>query len=321
MLRRPQQQLLADHTAVPSPYRERMLAHGIERLARKQPVAARQHWQRMQGQLEFEQALRYRVERALALGAVRSELPDRLQWLDAIEPAEEDTALITRRLRAALSDEAWQELLGWIEALPQALRESERWRYWRARSLESLGYPEQAGAIYSDLAGERSYYGFMAADRDQQPYRLDHVPLTVDPALVESLALQPALQRVAELVRLDRYVDARREWHMATAGLDDVQLMAAAKLAQRLDWHPQAIFTLARTEYWDDLELRFPLQHSSEVAQAAGRHQLDDEWIYAIIRQESAFASDARSSAGALERASLANALSWRIISRSARPT
>ena len=53
----------------------------------------------------------------------------------------------------------------WIQALPKVLGDMERWRYWRARALEAQGEAEQAGLIYHALAGERSYHGFLAADR------------------------------------------------------------------------------------------------------------------------------------------------------------
>jgi soluble lytic murein transglycosylase len=79
-----------------------------------------------------------------------------------------------------------------------------------------------------------------------------------------------------------------------------MDLKAAAKLASRSGWHDRAIFTLAQTGYWDDLELRFPVQHAELVAENAGRHGIDKAWIFAVMRQESAFMDNARSHAGAL---------------------
>ena len=71
-------------------------------------------------------------------------------------------------------------------------------------------------------------------------------------------------------------------------------------MAEQAGWNDQAIFTLAKTRYWDDLELRFPLSYQHLVAHQAKAHQLDMSWIFAVIRQESAFMRDARSHAGAM---------------------
>jgi soluble lytic murein transglycosylase len=57
---------------------------------------------------------------------------------------------------------------------------------------------------------------------------------------------------------------------------------------------------VARTPYLDDLELRFPLAYHDRVMEQARAKDLDPAWMYAIVRQESAFIADARSPAGAL---------------------
>ncbi|KOR28629.1 hypothetical protein TI03_04285, partial [Achromatium sp. WMS1] len=74
---------------------------------------------------------------------------------------------------------------------------------------------------------------------------------------------------------------------------------AAANLANVWHWHDQAIITLARSDFWDDLDLRFPLKHLKLVKQAAQDNTIAPAWIFAIMRQESIFAQDAVSPAGA----------------------
>ena len=109
-----------------------------------------------------------------------------------------------------------------------------------------------------------------------------------------------AIRRAQELFALERWTEARREWHSATRDMNPTQLRAAAKLAKQRGWHDRAIFTLARTGYWDDLELRFPLEHAELVKANADLHGIDIAWVFAVMRQESAFMSNARSHAGAM---------------------
>ncbi|MFZ1574769.1 MAG: transglycosylase SLT domain-containing protein, partial [Chromatiaceae bacterium] len=110
----------------------------------------------------------------------------------------------------------------------------------------------------------------------------------------------PALERIRELQRLGRDADMRREWRTLTRDLEAPDLRAAATLAAGLGWHDQAIFTLARTDYWDDLELRFPLAYRDLVAEQAWQTGLPEDWIYGVIRQESVFNPTVASQAGAL---------------------
>lgn len=65
---------------------------------------------------------------------------------------------------------------------------------------------------------------------------------------------------------------------------------------------------LARSQYYhtgfsttlDDLELRFPLTYKKYIEKQAKHEKINPAWAFAVIRQESAFTTDARSSAGAL---------------------
>ncbi|OQX37349.1 MAG: hypothetical protein B0D84_00680 [Candidatus Sedimenticola endophacoides] len=162
-----------------------------------------------------------------------------------------------------------------------------------------MGEDEAAEALLRRLAGERSYHGFLAADLLGSDYHLTHTPLLLEQALIEGVARLPGVARARELLHLDRYLDARREWSLVTTGMEREQLQAAAKLAQSWQWHDRAIFTLARTKHWDDLELRFPLQHARHITAKALNQKLDDSWVYAVVRQESAFSHDAVSPSGA----------------------
>ncbi|TFH46824.1 MAG: lytic murein transglycosylase, partial [Lysobacterales bacterium] len=110
----------------------------------------------------------------------------------------------------------------------------------------------------------------------------------------------PGAMRARELFSLGRTVDARREWRMFIQNMTDEALVRAAKLAQDWGWHGRAIMTVALTSQLDDLEMRFPLAYHDRVLQQAKANGLNPAWVYAVVRQESAFIADARSPAGAL---------------------
>jgi soluble lytic murein transglycosylase len=163
-----------------------------------------------------------------------------------------------------------------------------------------LDWYDDADAIYTELARDRSYYGFLAADRIEGDYRLNHRSLEYSDHELRLLAAQPGAMRARELHSLGRAINARREWRMFTHGMSDQELARAAKLADGWGWHGRAIMTVARTPHLDDLEMRFPLAYRDRVLKQARAKDLDPAWMYAIVRQESAFIADARSPAGAL---------------------
>ncbi|MCB1789487.1 MAG: transglycosylase SLT domain-containing protein [Gammaproteobacteria bacterium] len=284
----------------PHPYREAMLAHGVRRLARSDTMEALRQWRNVSAQFDFSDTEKRRTEHYIARRLVREPDNDAYAFLGTITPGEKDEEVHEARVRAALMREDWAQVVEWIDAMPAAQRNGFDWQYWRARALEATGKVDEARAIYAVVARDRGYYGFLAADRIAAEYHLAHAPTPVGAELLEQVARIDAVRRAHELFALDRSIDARREWRVATQGMDVKHLQAAAKLAEQYGWHDRAIFTLAKTGYWDDLELRFPLQHADLVEQNAERHGIDNAWIFAVMRQESAFMRNAHSHAGAI---------------------
>ena len=282
------------------PYRETMLAHGVRRMAGLDGGAALDLWEQIESRYPFEEQQRHQVERRMALALERSPEERAYRLIKGLQPAADDDRLYTARLRAALLRGDWAQLLQDIPNWPHSERNSERARYWLARAQEARGQHGPAREAFQQLAKARSYYGFLAADRIGADYHLLHAETPVSPAERHAMQQKPGIRRAFELHALERDTEARREWRYATRDATHKPLKAAATLAEEAGWHDQAIFTLARTEYWDDLELRFPLRYQALIEQQAKQHQLDIAWIFAVIRQESAFMRDARSHAGAM---------------------
>jgi soluble lytic murein transglycosylase len=281
------------------PRREDILLHGVNRLVSSNPAQAADLWNDLQSRYPFTPSQHARIEGKLAIALMRNGNPEALEQFLRIEPCTTDRRLQEIRIITALLDEEWEQALTWMDVLPETERESERWRYWRARALDRLGFRDEAKTLFKAVSEERSYYGFLAADHISSKYRFAHARLEVSDSELAALRKHSGIRRARELMLLDRTVDARREWHFAKAGLTAAELKAAARLAKDWGWHDLAIFTLAKADYWDDLELRFPLLHKQQVERMAARRNLDTAWVFAVMRQESAFNPEARSPAGA----------------------
>lgn len=236
----------------------------------------------------------------VALQAALSHHPRALEWYAHADAAGLTDSQIAWRARAAMRAGDWKEVLASIQALsPQEARETT-WRYWRARALRNLGAKEASEGLLKGLADQQNFYGLLAADElgvSVVPSWDGWRPAAAD---LERVRAIPGIQRALELHRLGMDNEAVREWLWVTRGLDDRSLLAAAELARQANEPDRAINIAERTVQLHDLAQRFPTLHREALAAAAKQNDVDEALVYGIIRQESRFNSDARSSAGAM---------------------
>jgi soluble lytic murein transglycosylase len=244
-------------------------------------------------------ALRGRLQRAVALGEAYARLPGAVAAFDAVPAENADNPVQEWRVRAALWAGNYAKVLEWTERMPVTLSSQPRWRYWRARALAATAGAEAAAALFGQIAGLRDYYGYLAADRLQQPYELNIHPVPDDASLLRTLAADPGLIRGHALFDCDMTDDATAEWNAALVSMGPAVKIQAAHLASRWGWYGEAIALLAQADSWDDVPLRYPRPYGAFIAEASKLTQVPPDWILAIIRQESLYRKDAVSRADA----------------------
>ena len=293
--------LLAQSPGKDTPRQRKILVHALKRLAGRDPAQAERRWQKLWDHYPFTEQQRAEVLQAIGLNAAFKGLPDAYDWLAAIPRQWRNQTVQSWLVRSALKQRDWNKTLKATDSLDAELARKPEWRYWQAAALEQLQHPDQARPLFTELAGLRNYHGFLAADRMQLPYQLTARPIAhTEQELTQLRQQHPGLVRAHELLLINHNLQARREWYAATRHLGPRELELAAVLAHRWGWHDRAIISAAEAKALDDLELRFPLAHQQQVQQTASRYQLDPAWIFGVMRQESAFMSDARSPVGAL---------------------
>ena len=292
-------QLIEDPEAWRKPYPQLGLiyAHGVDRRARRDPLAAIAAWDRRKKDFEIPRQRYLELEKrlTLALGYRKNRLAySRLEKL-----SDDDAKVRDWRVRAALLEGNWQHVLDSLKRLNPEEKRQPKWQYWLGRALYATGDSIRADQVFRELAKDRSFYGFLAADHLQQDYQLSDRPVQLQQRQLAELANTGAFRMVEEFKYHQRNRDARRQWWFAISKLDKEQLLAAAKLAQRWGWDQIAIFTIARAQYWDDVNLRFPVTYAQEINRNAHERDLDPAIVYGLIRQESAFYPYAHSPVGA----------------------
>ena len=303
-IRRNPEYILKAHRYFPDNARPKMLrwmiADGLARMARKNPQQAAALWQQLNPIYSFNPQEREKILRRLSIALLKENTDDARAWLSKLDINIIDDKLSSLHVMTAIRDQDWSSALDWINRLSAEAQQKPKWFYWRARALEAVGELAEARSYYLVNTDSRNYYGFLAADRIGQVYRLTHRPVGYSTKKMDQIEKIPAILRARELLTLRRAADARREWNYAVGRMNHPQMLTAARLASEWQWPDRAIQTLAQAKYWDDLELRFPLTHQELVIKQSRKRKINPAWAFAVIRQESAFTPDAKSHAGAL---------------------
>ncbi len=274
--------------------------HAVKRMSRKSPEKAIELWQKMNALYSFSKEEINSAYKAISLSMARNHHPDANIWLSKLGKTHTSKYVHEWKIRSAIRQSDWVQTLSTIEQLPLQEQSSLRWQFWWAYANEQIGNTIDAEGIYHYLAGRRSYYGFLAADRLNLPYAFEDHPVELGEKELASIKQHPEAQRANELFKLNKILDARREWFKLTSSISNRQKLAASKLAQQWNWHDRAIYTMGKTDYRDDIILRFPLPMKAKVESWSEKQSIEPAWTYAIIRRESAFMADARSPVGAL---------------------
>jgi len=273
--------------------------YALERAARNEAAGVRAAWVRQRSQLPV--ADRVYGNARIAYHAARQLNPQAADWYREAEGATLSDVQRAWRVRAALRVGAWPDVLATIESMPPTEAQDSAWRYWKARALSAGGRAEEANTIYAGLAGELSFYGLLAAEAlGGKRVEPASAPLEPDAEALAAFGARGAVRRAVKLAQLDMRVESQREWLYVVRGLPDEGLLLAADYARREGLYDRAINTAERTSSRHDFGLRYLMPFREQFAAAAREHSVDPALLFGIARQESRFAPDIVSSAGAV---------------------
>ena len=268
------------------------------RLARSSPQQAASHWSGMEARFTEEE--RAFVWGHIGLqGALRHD-PATLSWYaKAGAGGDMSDYQLEWKARAALRAGDWKTLIAAVDVMVVEGKDSP-WRYWKARALKATGREAEALALLKPLSQEYIFYGQLALEELGGKVSAPPAPYTPTAAEIQAMAQTPGLRRAQALYALGLRVEANREWMWTLRDLDDRKLIAAAEVAKRADIPDRVINTAEKTATLHDFKLRYYAPYRDVLKGHAARQGLDEAWVLGLIRQESRFIADIRSSAGAM---------------------
>jgi len=269
----------------------------LTRLARTDPGKAAR-WLDTSG-AALEKPERDFLRAQIAASAMRNLDPRALDWTRLAVDAAVGDQTRAWLARAALRERDWMLLKTIIDRMSAAGRNDPAWVYWRARAERETGDPARAEGMLGRLADRHDFYGQLAsADLGRSVDVPPPAPASSEDEL-RPMAANAGFDRALRFYALGLRFEGNREWNFQLRGMNDRQLLAAARWACSRQIFDRCVNTADRTRSEHDFRLRFVAPFRERMQPAAMASGLDPAWVYGLIRQESRFIMDARSRVGA----------------------
>ncbi len=241
------------------------------------------------------------IEEALAFSLMHSRSNISDTYLDNLLARVGDDSLLQQRIQKAIWDQNWKEITRFVNKLSPEAKRADNMRYWEARALDESGNKAKARELFRNLAKERSFYGFLAADKVGLPYALNEVKaIPANSAKKKQLLSKyPAYVRYMEFNFLNDTKGIKTEWQeiMNKTTLDDARTIAATEALR--GFSDLALWESIYKKDWDALNIRFPMPYKNLYTKNAQKYNVKVNFMYGITRQESMMNPLATSPVGA----------------------
>ncbi|PJG82104.1 transglycosylase SLT domain-containing protein [Caviibacterium pharyngocola] len=221
------------------------------------------------------------------------------QWRDQELVKLKDDKLTERRIRSAIREKT--DLTQWLNLLSETAKKKDEWRYWSAKMLQRQGNDAQAESIFRQMqTNARGFYPMLAAQElgiEYKPQMTEFIPNPTEKAIAEIYA-EP-LARIEELRYFNESTNANREWQALLDQSDTQQKMALARYAEEKNWYDLQVEATIQAKSWDFIRLRLPSAYIDWFDLFLKDKKIDRTFAMAIARQESAWKTQAKSSANA----------------------
>tara|TARA_B110000444_G_scaffold121652_1_gene114468 strand:+ start:37152 stop:39167 length:2016 start_codon:yes stop_codon:yes gene_type:complete len=277
------------------------ITYGLMRLARKDAQLALEVFLEYQKKYKFSEKQKIKINKSLIKGFFKQKKIEKSDKYLTKNINSSGDKILEWRTRQSIQIADWEGAQIWIKKMPPTLKNKQAWKYWNQRLIELISGDSKNLALsnYIKLSNERSFYGFLSAQRLGLANNMrfeDSTPSQIELSELESLA---GIKSTRELLHHKLDLSARREWNKATRNFSKKQWISAAHISKKWLWHNGAITSMIKASYWNDTNLRFPLAFKILFEKNSRINQIPMHLLMALARQESSFHHEATSPVGA----------------------
>jgi soluble lytic murein transglycosylase len=290
------------------PRTKELVTLALVRLATEDPALAAAQLEKLRWKTQLTQEERSWVWGVIGKRAAQRLSDNAMGWFGNGQDKFMHEDHLVWKVRAALRAGMWPQVLEATGAMGEQQRRDPAWTYWRARALLAPGRNEadrqEAARLLESIASVRGFYEQLALEDLGRKITVPDKPLPPTPEEKETAKSNTGLSRALHAIAIGLRSEGVREWNYSVSlhdkgGMEDRALLAAADRACQREVWDRCINTSERTRSVIDFDQRFPMPHQAAVVKRASQIGLDPAYVYGLIRQESRFITDARSSVGA----------------------
>jgi soluble lytic murein transglycosylase len=244
--------------------------------------------------LSFDQQQRFYAH--LALYSLMRNDKQGTYWFSKVTPSYQHLSLLEWEMRYAILHHHWSIISKAIARMPKP--QTPEQIYWLAQAQNHLHQKEQAKAHLQQLAKLRNYYGFLASEELKIKPSFQENPACGQTILpYEYRPLQNEIQQLYATKTIGRAAALLHDFMLELPPQEKCALVHW--VSDGLNWPTEAIILSNEPALINQLSVRFPTKYAGFVKNRAKQFHLDPAFVYAIIRQESAFHPQVISPVGA----------------------
>ena len=279
-----------------SPWRGEQTLYALKRMIEQNRKNMMSYYQRAMGNnlLNHDQMQRLHAHMALYY-FMRNDAQGNI-WLAKVSSPYLNTTLLEWQMRYNLLHQNWSKVDNAIQRMPKPYTPEQT--YWLAQAEKHLHQVEKSRQHLQQLAKQRHYYGFLASMELHISPSFQEKPKCSQTILpYEYHELQQEIKQLYQTKTIGRAAGLLHDFMLELPASEKCALVHW--VSEDLNWPTEAIILSNEPELINQLSVRFPTKYSAFIKNRAHQFHLDPAFVYAIIRQESAFHPQVVSPVGA----------------------
>ena len=227
-----------------------------------------------------------------------------IQGLDSVAQHPSSTLEIVARMALRKGD--FKVFHQAYKSFPDETKKKDNWKYWEAVRLYKKGQFSKAKEQFHDLTDKQNFYAYLAISQvnKSKEYKTNNRSFVLaNPILSEnniSWAKNDYLKDILKLFKSQTFSIALPEWRFFIKDFSTHELLSLASYLSDVEIHDRSISAAIYSQANIGFKFRYPLVYKDAVIKACKGNNVPPWLVMGLIRQESRFNKEIKSSAGAI---------------------